>query len=44
VPADGGDQRALVARRRAVIEAKNAENAMLRAMLLAQREPTDGWS
>jgi transposase len=37
-PASGGDQRALVARLRAVIEAKDAENAMLRAELDAQRE------
>jgi transposase len=37
VPA-GGDQRELVARLRAVIEAKDAENAGLRAELGAQRE------
>jgi len=36
VPAGGGDQRALVARLRAVIEAKDAENALLRAELEAQ--------
>ena len=34
----GGDQRELVARLRAVIEAKDAENAVLRAELGAQRE------
>ena len=38
VPADGGDQRELVARLQAVIEAKDTENAMLRAELQAQRE------
>ena len=38
MPAGGGDQRELVARLRAVIEAKDAENAMLRAELEAQRE------
>ena len=38
VPAGGGDQRELVARLRAVIEAKDAENAVLRAELEAQRE------
>jgi|HubBroStandDraft_6_1064221.scaffolds.fasta_scaffold26819_3 transposase len=38
VPADGGDQRELVARLRAVIEAKETENAMLRAELQDQRE------
>ncbi len=38
VPADGGDQRELVARLRAVIEAKDTENAMLRAELQDQRE------
>ena len=38
VPADGGDQRALIARLRAVIEAKNTENALLRAGLEAQLE------
>jgi transposase len=36
VPADSGDQRELVARLRAVIEAKDAENAVLRAELEAQ--------
>jgi hypothetical protein len=36
VPAGGGDQRVLVARLRAVIEAKDAENALLRAELEAQ--------
>lgn len=30
-PAGGGDQRALLARLRAAVEAKDAENAMLRA-------------
>ena len=38
MPADGGDQRELVARLRAVIEAKDTENAVLRAELQAQRE------
>jgi transposase len=38
VPAGGGDQRALIARLRAVIEAKDAENALLRAELAAQLE------
>jgi transposase len=38
VPAGGGDQCELVARLRAVIEAKDAENAVLRAELGAQRE------
>ena len=38
MPAGSGDQRELVARLRAVIEAKDAENAMLRAELEAQRE------
>jgi hypothetical protein len=38
VPAGGGDQRQLVARLRAVIEAKDAENAVLRAELRAQLE------
>jgi transposase len=38
VPAGGGDQRELVARLRAVVEAKDAENAMLRAELETQRE------
>jgi transposase len=38
VPADGGDLRALIVRLRAVIEAKDAENALLRAELEAQRE------
>ena len=38
VPAGGGDQRELVARLRAVIEAKDTENAVLRAELQAQRE------
>jgi transposase len=38
VPASGGDQRALIARLRAVIEAKDAENAMLRAELEVTRK------
>ena len=38
VPAGRGDQRELVARLRAVIEAKDTENAVLRAELQAQRE------
>jgi transposase len=38
VPAGSGDQRELVARLRAVIEAKDAENAVLRAELEAQLE------
>jgi transposase len=38
VPAGGGDQRELAARLRAVIEAKDAENAVLRAELEAQLE------
>ena len=38
VPAGGGDQRALIARLRAVIEAKDTENALLRAELEAQLE------
>jgi transposase len=38
VPAGGGDQRALIARLRAVIEAKDTENALLRAQLEAQLE------
>ena len=38
MPAGGGDQRELVARLRVVIEAKDAENAVLRAELEAQRE------
>ena len=38
MPAGGGDQRELVARLRAVIEAKDTENAVLRAELEAQRE------
>jgi len=38
VPAGSGDQRELAARLRAVIEAKDAENAMLRAELEAQLE------
>ena len=38
MPAGGGDQRELVARLRAVIEAKDAENAVLRAELEAQLE------
>jgi len=38
VPAGGGDQRELLARLRAVIEATDAENAMLRAELEAQLE------
>jgi hypothetical protein len=38
VPADGGDQRALIARLRAVIEAKDTENALLRIELAAQLE------
>jgi uncharacterized protein (UPF0335 family) len=38
VPAGSGDQRELAARPRAVIEAKDAENAMLRAQLEAQLE------
>jgi hypothetical protein len=37
-PGGGGDQRELVARLRAVIEAKNSENAMLQAELQAQLE------
>jgi transposase len=37
-PAGGGDQRELVARLRVVIEAKDAENAVLRAELEVQRE------
>jgi len=37
-PGGGGDQRELVARLRAVIEAKDSENAMLRAELQAQLE------
>jgi transposase len=35
-PAGGGDQRSLIARLRAVIEAKDAENTLLRAELEAQ--------
>ena len=38
MPAGSGDQRELVARLRAVVEAKDAENAMLRAELEAQLE------
>jgi transposase len=38
MPAGGGDRRELAARLRAVIEAKDAENAMLRAELEAQLE------
>lgn len=38
VPADSRDQRELIARLRAVVEAKEAENAVLRAELEAQRE------
>ena len=38
MPAGGGDQRELVARLRAVIEAKDTENAVLRAELQSQRE------
>ena len=38
MPADSGNQRELVARLREVIEAKDAENAMLRAELEAQLE------
>ena len=38
MPAASGDQRELIARLRAVIEAKDAENAVLRAELEAQRE------
>ena len=38
VPAGAGEQRELLARLRAVVEAKDAENAMLRAELEAQRE------
>ena len=38
MPAGSGDQRELLARLRAVIEAKDAENAVLRAELQAQRE------
>ena len=38
MPAGGGYQRELVARLRVVIEAKDAENAVLRAELGAQRE------
>ena len=38
MPAGGGDQRELVARLRAVIGARDAENAMLRAELEAQLE------
>jgi transposase len=38
VPAGSGDQRELIAWLRAVIEAKDAENAVLRAELEAQRE------
>jgi len=38
VPAAGGDQRELLARLRAAIEARDAENAMLRAELEAQLE------
>ena len=37
-PAGGGSQRELLARLRAVIEAKDAENAMLRAELEVLRE------
>ena len=40
----GGDRRELAARMRAVIEAKDAENAVLRAELQAQPEGTGGWS
>ncbi len=38
MPAGSGDQRELAARLRAVIEAKDTENAVLRAELQAQRE------
>jgi transposase len=38
VPAGGGDLRALVARLRGVVEAKDAENALLRAELATQLE------
>ena len=38
LPAGGGEQRALVARLRAVIEAKDTENAALRGGLAALRE------
>jgi hypothetical protein len=44
VPAGGGDQRALVARLRVVIEAKDAENAVLRAELGLSGSGTGGWS
>jgi len=38
LPAGAGEQRELVARLRAVIEAKDAENAVLRGELAAPRE------
>jgi Transposase IS66 family len=38
LPADAGEQRELLARLRAVVEAKDAEVAMLRAELTAERE------
>lgn len=38
LPADAGEQRELLARLRAVVEARDAENAMLRAELAAERE------
>ena len=38
LPAGGGDHRGLIARLRAVIEARDAENAVLRVELAAQRE------
>ena len=37
-PGDAGEQRELLARLRAVVEAKDAENAVLRAELSAERE------
>ncbi len=38
LPADAGEQRELLARLRAVVEARDAENTMLRAELAAERE------
>jgi transposase len=38
LPGDAGEQRELLARLRAVVEAKDAENAVLRAELSAERE------
>jgi hypothetical protein len=44
VPSGSGDQRPLVARLRAVIEAKDTEIAALRGELEASREQFGGWS